>query len=242
MKDCVALMLSIPEITILELLASVGYVRHCPALTTNSTAHCAIQVPKQQLEPGRIVVDVTCGCLGCASGKAGFRNIFGNKYGQYLADVQMAREQRAQTAAQLAAERVEAMAAAADEEGVDPAAAGEEAAPDTGDLVVDQAVAEATSNYWEEGDADAAAEEAADAVLGHFATVWAEEGEMEEEDAAEVLARTGQDIEVSASADDMAALRAAMGGGAAAGGGDDGVLQAELEATQPSSKKARMDS
>lgn len=35
------------------------------------------------------------GCLGCASGKgAGPRNIFGNKYGQSLAAVQVARERR----------------------------------------------------------------------------------------------------------------------------------------------------
>ena len=35
------------------------------------------------------------GCLGCASGKgAGPRNIFGNKYGQDLAAVQIARERR----------------------------------------------------------------------------------------------------------------------------------------------------
>lgn len=47
--------------------------------------------------------DPTTGCLGCASGKgAGPRNIFGNKYGQYLAAVQIAREERL---AQLQAER-----------------------------------------------------------------------------------------------------------------------------------------
>jgi hypothetical protein len=35
------------------------------------------------------------GCMGCASGKgAGPRNIFGNKYGQNLAAVQVAREKR----------------------------------------------------------------------------------------------------------------------------------------------------
>lgn len=35
------------------------------------------------------------GCRGCASGKgAGPRNIFGNKYGQNLAAVQIAREKR----------------------------------------------------------------------------------------------------------------------------------------------------
>jgi bud site selection protein 31 len=34
------------------------------------------------------------GCLGCASGKGQPRNIFGNKYGQSLAAVQIARERR----------------------------------------------------------------------------------------------------------------------------------------------------
>jgi bud site selection protein 31 len=173
--------------------------------------------------------------LGCASGKAGFRNIFGNKYGQYLAEVQVAREKRAQVAAQLAADRVDAMAAAAEEEGgEDPAAAGEAAAPDSGDNVVDQAVSGAVTSCWEEGDADGAAEEAADAVLGHFVSVWAEEGELEEEDAASVLARTGQDIEVSASSDDMAALRAAMGGNS-----DGAGIQAE--AVEPYGKKSRTE-
>ena len=39
--------------------------------------------------------DPTTGCMGCASGKgAGPKNIFGNKYGQNLAAVQIARERR----------------------------------------------------------------------------------------------------------------------------------------------------
>ncbi|VEU40961.1 unnamed protein product [Pseudo-nitzschia multistriata] len=43
----------------------------------------------------RTATDPTTGCLGCASGPgAGPRNIFGNKYGQYLATVQVAREAR----------------------------------------------------------------------------------------------------------------------------------------------------
>lgn len=36
------------------------------------------------------------GCRGCASGKAGYKNIFGNKYGQYLAAIQIAREEAAE--------------------------------------------------------------------------------------------------------------------------------------------------
>lgn len=40
-------------------------------------------------------LSVQTGCLGCASGKgAGPRNVFGNKYGQDLAAVQIARERR----------------------------------------------------------------------------------------------------------------------------------------------------
>ena len=43
----------------------------------------------------RYVYFVQTGCIGCASGiEAGPRNIFGNKYGQNLAAVQIAREKR----------------------------------------------------------------------------------------------------------------------------------------------------
>ena len=38
---------------------------------------------------------VETGCRGCSSGKAGYANIFGNKYGQYLATVQYMREVQA---------------------------------------------------------------------------------------------------------------------------------------------------
>jgi len=38
--------------------------------------------------------DPMTGCLGCASGNDGVRNIFGNKYGQNLAAVQISREKR----------------------------------------------------------------------------------------------------------------------------------------------------
>lgn len=38
--------------------------------------------------------DPVTGCRGCASGAGGERNIFGNKYGQYLAGIQVARERR----------------------------------------------------------------------------------------------------------------------------------------------------
>lgn len=40
------------------------------------------------------IEDPTTGCRGCASGSVGDGNIFGNKYGQYLAAIQVAREER----------------------------------------------------------------------------------------------------------------------------------------------------
>ena len=49
-------------------------------------------MPKHELEPGRVVLDQTCGCRGCASGPGGYKNIYGNKYGQNLADIQVRRE------------------------------------------------------------------------------------------------------------------------------------------------------
>lgn len=51
------------------------------------------RVPKQSLAPGTEIVEPTTGCRGCASGSNS--NIFGNKYGQYLAGIQIAREERA---------------------------------------------------------------------------------------------------------------------------------------------------
>lgn len=53
-------------------------------------------MPKKSLPPGVLVEDMNCGCRGCASGDGGERNIFGNKYGQYLAAIQVrAREEQA---------------------------------------------------------------------------------------------------------------------------------------------------
>jgi bud site selection protein 31 len=38
------------------------------------------------------------GCRGCSSGAGGYHNIFGNKYGQYLAAIQIAREKKREAA------------------------------------------------------------------------------------------------------------------------------------------------
>jgi len=41
-----------------------------------------------------VVEDTNCGCRGCSSGEQGEKNIFGNKYGQYLAGIQVRRERK----------------------------------------------------------------------------------------------------------------------------------------------------
>jgi bud site selection protein 31 len=78
-----------------------GYERLCSTYVINSTNYkfgttSLCRVPwKDRSEDQKQAQDPTTGCRGCASGKgAGPRNIFGNKYGQHLAAVQVAREKR----------------------------------------------------------------------------------------------------------------------------------------------------
>lgn len=78
-----------------------GYERLCSTYVINpanykfgTTSICRVPI-KDRGEIQKNAQDPTTGCLGCASGKgAGPRNIFGNKYGQNLAAVQIAREKR----------------------------------------------------------------------------------------------------------------------------------------------------
>ncbi|KAG7341820.1 G10 protein [Nitzschia inconspicua] len=80
-----------------------GYERLCSTYVINpsnykfgTTSICRVPLWDRSPE-AKTAQDPTTGCLGCASGKgAGPRNIFGNKYGQYLAAVQIAREERLQ--------------------------------------------------------------------------------------------------------------------------------------------------
>jgi len=78
-----------------------GYERLCSTYVINpsnykfgTTSIC--RVPLQDRDERQLSAqDPTTGCMGCASGAgAGPRNIFGNKYGQNLAAVQIARERR----------------------------------------------------------------------------------------------------------------------------------------------------
>lgn len=78
-----------------------GYERLCSTYVINpanykfgTTSICRVPI-KDRGENAKDAQDPTTGCLGCASGKdAGPWNIFGNKYGQNLAAIQVARERR----------------------------------------------------------------------------------------------------------------------------------------------------
>lgn len=95
-----------------------GYERLCSTYVINPRNYkfgtvSICRVPKHCLAPGTEIEDPMTGCRGCASGSSS--NIFGNKYGQYLAAIQVAREERlaqkkalqAQLLAQQAAEDAE---------------------------------------------------------------------------------------------------------------------------------------
>jgi len=69
---------------------------HCiNTRNTNYGTTSICRVPRKCLAPDAVVQDQLTGCRGCASGPGGYNNIFGNKYGQYLAGIQIAREEAA---------------------------------------------------------------------------------------------------------------------------------------------------
>lgn len=76
-----------------------GYERLCSTYVINPRNYkfgtvSICRVPKHCLAAGTVIEDAVTGCHGCASGPGGDKNIFGNKYGQYLAAIQVAREDR----------------------------------------------------------------------------------------------------------------------------------------------------
>mmetsp|Transcript_23944 Transcript_23944/g.26211 ORF Transcript_23944/g.26211 Transcript_23944/m.26211 type:complete len:290 (-) Transcript_23944:70-939(-) len=96
-----------------------GYERLCSTYVINPRNYkfgtvSICRVPKQFLAPGTAIEDPTTGCRGCASGNS--HNIFGNKYGQYLAAIQIAREERAAKKAEERAAKEAAMKKVAAEE------------------------------------------------------------------------------------------------------------------------------
>jgi hypothetical protein len=76
-----------------------GYERLCSTYVINPQNYkfgtvSICRVPRFSLTEGMEIEDPVTGCRGCASGPGGNKNIFGNKYGQYLAAIQIARENR----------------------------------------------------------------------------------------------------------------------------------------------------
>ncbi|OQS07030.1 hypothetical protein THRCLA_00983 [Thraustotheca clavata] len=76
-----------------------GYERLCSTFAINSKNYnygtvSICRVPRQQLADGQLIQERHSGCRGCASGPGGYHNIFGNKYGQHLAAIQIMRERR----------------------------------------------------------------------------------------------------------------------------------------------------
>jgi bud site selection protein 31 len=101
-----------------------GYERLCSTYVINPTNYkfgttSICRVPLYDRGPDqKTAQDPTTGCMGCGSGKgAGPRNIFGTKYGQNLAAVQMAREKRLEQ--QRLAQEAKQKAAAEGEEETD---------------------------------------------------------------------------------------------------------------------------
>ena len=85
-----------------------GYEKLCSTYVINPRNYkfgtvSICRVPKHSLAPGTYIEDPVTGCRGCFSGPGGQKNIFGNKYGQYLAAIQIAREERQKLAAAVAA-------------------------------------------------------------------------------------------------------------------------------------------
>ena len=72
-----------------------GYENLCSTFAINSKNYkfgtvSVCRVPRSERRgENKDIQDPNTGCLGCASGKGGYYNIFGNKYGQRLAAIQV---------------------------------------------------------------------------------------------------------------------------------------------------------
>jgi len=89
-----------------------GYEKLCSTYVINPKNYkfgtvSICRVPKSSLAAGTIIEDPTTGCRGCSSGYDAEENIFGNKYGQDLAGIQVAREERLRAREEQAAAEAE---------------------------------------------------------------------------------------------------------------------------------------
>jgi bud site selection protein 31 len=88
------------NITLIAKWKKIGYEQLCLTYVINSNNYkfstssiCHLPL-KDHLPEQLLAMNPTTGCRGCASGAGQPRNIFGNKYGQNLMAVQIAREIR----------------------------------------------------------------------------------------------------------------------------------------------------
>ncbi|KAI9917342.1 hypothetical protein PsorP6_012896 [Peronosclerospora sorghi] len=99
-----------------------GYERLCSTFAINTKNYnygtvSICRVPRQQLSEGQVIQEKHNGYRGCASGPGGYHNIFGNKYGQYLARIQIAREEKEKKEKQVLATEQKDQEYASHEEG-----------------------------------------------------------------------------------------------------------------------------
>jgi len=143
-----------------------GYERLCSTYTINPKNYrfgtvSICRVPKQYLAPGMEIEDPMTGCRGCASGNGS--NVFGNKYGQYLATIQIAREERQRQQEE-------------DEDNDEEEKEDGDKAVETGHLKQSGANTAAVDNVY------SGPVGAADGSSGEKATIWAKDGESVEID------------------------------------------------------------
>lgn len=143
-----------------------GYERLCSTYVINPRNYkfgtvSICRVPKSCLAAGTEIEDPMTGCRGCASGNGGERNIFGNKYGQYLAAIQVAREDKLA----MRSNQQRNQEGDNDDEDSDDASTADGSDDDDNDAV-------STDDY--QGPVGAA-----DGSSGKKASIWADEGESE---------------------------------------------------------------
>ena len=150
-----------------------GYERLCSTYVINPRNYkfgtvSICRVPKHCLAEGTFIEDEVTGCRGCASGPGGESNIFGNKYGQYLAAIQVARQERL-------AQQTEA---GRDDSGSNSEAEDSDSEDDFGPVVAaDGSRSHATSAIWAE-DGDELVAAIPDSATGTLSADAAKEGRM----------------------------------------------------------------
>ncbi|GMI61958.1 hypothetical protein ScalyP_jg807 [Parmales sp. scaly parma] len=161
-----------------------GYESLCSTFAINSKNYkfgtvSICRVPKSELrEENQEIQDPNTGCLGCASGKGGHYNIFGNKYGQRLAAIQVARDKKRE---QMAKEDAEKELLQEDNKGDSETDDDDESDDDCGPQAapVKPTDGKKRGGVWASGDAEL--KESDKYVEGDYADEQAEQGGDEEE-------------------------------------------------------------